>query len=173
MDNIRFERWVRASHALATVEPFMTVTVQGLGKIDSELFQKDQQYRKLRIDNNMAVQEAVNLIDSVTLSYLWVLGAYEVIRTITQRFKQTDGLTALRYLKSQELKKLFERVRIPLAKFEPSERYKKTDSKVAYPGLTFEHGIAWQVSEKDFISRGELSEAFIEFMEWLRNDYRT
>ncbi|ODT77908.1 MAG: hypothetical protein ABS69_08310 [Nitrosomonadales bacterium SCN 54-20] len=173
MDNMRFERWIRASHALATVEPFMTLTVQGLGKIDLELFQKDQQYRKLCIDSNMGVQEATNFTDFFTLSYLWVLGAYEVVRTITQRFKQTDGPTAPRYIKSQELKKLFERVRIPLAKFEPSERYKKIDSKVAYPSLTFEHGIAWQVSEKDFISRGELSEAFIKFMEWLRNDYHT
>lgn len=167
MDNTRLQRWVRASHALASIEPFMVLTVQGLGKIDAELFHRDQQYREFKIENNTTVEEGIDLTGPIILSYLWVLGAYEVIRTVNQRFKAIGELSAPNYIRSQELKKLFERIRIPLAKLEPSNRHKKTDSSIAYPALTPAHGIAWQISENHIISRGELSTA----LEWLRNKH--
>ena len=170
MDNIRYQRWVQASHAVARIEPFMTLTIQGLGKIDSELFEKDQRHHEMLNENSPTSQEGVDLTDSITLSYLWILGAYEVVRTLNQRFREKPAQTETRYLKSQELKKLFERIRIPLAKFEPSSRHKKTDFKIAYPALNSTHGIAWQVAGNHFISRDELAEALIEFVEWLRDE---
>jgi hypothetical protein len=59
----------------------------------------------------------------------------------------------------------FERLRMPLAKFEAAGRHKKTDLKIAYPALNSQHGIAWQVSENTFISRGELADEFLALLE--------
>ena len=54
---------------------------------------------------------------------------------------------------------------MPLAKFEPAERHQKTDFHIAYPVLNSDYGVAWQVSEDAFISRGELADQFLHLLE--------
>jgi len=168
MDIERLNRWIRASYATALIEPAMLFQIQGLGKIDAVLFSKDLMFREIRDENNTDSVDWMDLNDSITLSYLWVLGSYEIIRTLNERFGEKDK-SSPHYIKSLDLKKLFARLRVPLAKFEPEKRHSSTDAKVAYPALNSTHGIAWQISAEHFVPRGELSEAFISFMEWLRN----
>lgn len=159
-DEPRFHRWVRASFVTAQYEKFMPVTVQGLGRLDQDLFEQD----KLVLAGGGAFAPEGDLgalSYHVTLSYLWVLGAYEVLRAINQRGMESGHA-------DQEVLKVlrqFERLRMPLAKFEAARRHRPTDSKIAYPALNSDHGVAWEVAENVFISRGVLSGEFLALLE--------
>ena len=139
---------------------YMLVTIQGLGRLDHDLHASDRELLSstgaFHPDGDVGA-----LSYHITLSYLWVLGAYEVIRAMNQRRREANeddqGLVAL-------LRK-YERVRMPLAKFEPAGRHENTDSKIAYPVLNSEHGVGWQVAPDVFITRGELSDAFLSWLE--------
>ena len=87
------------------------------------------------------------------------------------RFKKQRGLklagnAELLQTIPRDAKHIFERVRMPLAKMATANRY-KADSPIAYPALNMRHGIAWQVREDVFITRFELSETFLSFLEGL------
>lgn len=157
----RAHRWIRASHRLARYEAFMVTTVQGLGRLDDLLAATDAQY----VAGGGYISESTgigDLSDHITLSYLWVLGAYEVIRAMHQRERDSGSAPSISIT---ELLRRFARLRMPLAKFEPAERHQTTDSHVAFPVLNAEYGVAWQVSEDAFISRGELADKFLALLE--------
>lgn len=159
-DEPRFHRWVRASFATALYEEFMPVKVQGLGRLDQDLFEQD----KLILAGAGAYapeRDLGALSYHITLSYLWVLGAYEVLRAINQRCIES-GRSDQEVL---QVLRQFERLRMPLAKFEAANRHRDTDSKIAYPALNSEHGVAWEVAENVFISRGVLSGALLALLE--------
>jgi hypothetical protein len=141
----------------------MLPVIHALGFKDRELIQRDQ--ATLDTLNQGASQgteqQMLELNDLLTQSYLWVLGAYEIIRSISQRLEGDSRQQAAR-----DAKYIFERVRMPLAKMETGKRF-SGDSPIAYPALNMEHGIAWQVQQDVFISRFELSETFLRFLEGL------
>jgi len=143
----------------------MTPVIQSLGRLDAELITKDVAYLALPQAEREKVDTSFELTDRVRDSYLWVLGAYEIVRSIDQRRRDNSGLVGEAAAKIIiDVKHKFERVRIPLAKFEPAKRYSDTDSSVALPGIDRDHGIAWRVSEDVFITRRELSDAFMELL---------
>ncbi len=91
-------------------------------------------------------------------AHLWVLGAYELVRMISQRLRENEGLATNESNNEViKTKKLFERVRIPMAKLEPSRRHRKTDFEVAYAGMGVK-GLGWRVSPDTIIYQEELSE---------------
>jgi len=159
-DEPRFHRWVRASFVTAQYEEFMPVTVQGLGRLDQDLFEQDELI--LAGGGAFAPEGDLGALSyHITLSYLWVLGAYEILRVINQRDMQSGH-------SDQEVLKVlrnFERLRMPLAKFEAARRHRHTDSKIAYPVLNSEHGVAWELADSVFISRGVLSGEFLALLE--------
>lgn len=163
IDQPRYAEWVRLSHRTARFETFMVPTVQGLGKFDAKLIARDSAYIKLSQRQREEIDVSLELTDRFTDSYLWVLGAYEIIRTMDQRCRIDSTLVADHVL-IRNAKHFFERVRVPLAKFEAARRHTDTDSTIAYPSLNREHGIAWQVAEGVFISRRELSECLMELL---------
>lgn len=157
----RHHRWVSASHGLTRYETFMVSTVQGLGRLDEFLAARDSRY----VAGEGYLSERFGILDfsdHITLSYLWVLGAYEIVRVMHQR--ERDSRSSLS-TSINELLRQFARLRVPLAKFEPAERHKKTDFRIAYPVLNSDYGVAWQVSENTFISRRELSDQFLQLLE--------
>jgi hypothetical protein len=158
----RFERWVKASFVTARYEHFMPATVQGLGRIDQILYVEDQRL----VSEPLESAEPSDLTLHITLSHLWVLGAYEVLRTIHQRCREGGGVDE----SVRDVLRRFERLRIPLAKFEPAGRHKETDTKIAYPALNAQYGVAWQVAEDVFIPRGELSDEFLMLLEGKRQE---
>jgi hypothetical protein len=160
--NSRFERWVKASFVTARYESFMPATVQGLGQIDHMLYAEDQRLVSQAPEN--AEPSALTL--HITLSHLWVLGAYEVLRTMHQRCREGSGVDE----SVRDLLRKFERLRVPLAKFEPAGRHRATDTKIAYPALNTQHGVAWQVADDVFIPRGQLSEEFLSLLERKRQE---
>lgn len=141
----------------------MVITVQGLGKFDAKLMARDAAYLDLSEEKREQYAVSLDLTSRFTDSYLWVLGAYEVIRAMDQRCRADPKLVEdSAHLRAA--KHFFERVRIPLAKFESARRFSETDSTIAYPSISPDHGIAWQVADDVFISRMELSECFIELL---------
>lgn len=163
-DMDRFKRWVDASHGLARYEKWMIVTVQGLGKIDAKLVREDEHI----LENGKSSSPMGDLSDQITLSYLWVLGAYELVRTLDQRLREQSNTEREPRERTQQLKWKFERIRVPLAKFEASRRHSETDSSIAYPGINTEQGTAWHIAADTWVTRKELSHALLETCEWLK-----
>ena len=160
-DTERNARWVNASHKLATFDHFIVVTVQGLGKLDSKLLKEDE----MLVQQNTSSSPFGGMSDHITISYLWVLGAYEIIRSLEQRAREESDFLPEQKESLQKLKWRFERLRIPLAKFEAAKKHFDTDSHIAYPGVNTELGIAWQVSQDTWITRRELSDSMLELFE--------
>lgn len=160
-DGGRHKRWVNAAIKLLSSDPWMVITIQSLGWLDSKLVKEDEYIlRKGRSSSPVG-----DLSEQVTLSYLWVLGAYEVIRTLDQRARNErsaddEGRKALQNLKWQ-----FERIRVPLAKFEAARRYADTDLHVAFPGVNIECGTTWHVGGDVWITRRELSDSMLVTIE--------
>lgn len=160
-DAERNTRWVNASHKLATFDQFIVVTAQGLGKLDSKLLKEDE----MLVQQNTTSSPYGDMSDHITMSYLWVLGAYEIIRSLEQRAREESDFLPEQTESLQQLKWRFERLRIPLAKFEAAKKHSDTDSHIAYPGVNTELGIAWQVSQDTWITRRELSDSMLELFE--------
>lgn len=177
--NERLLRWIEGSQALEKIEPFMPVIVQGLGQLDVKLIQDDQDITALAVkqrsspDLSIGRQDlenwSISFMDQLTLSYLWVLGAYELVRTIDQRGRDTPSPFGSQLGgKLTVLKHTFERLRMPLAKFEPSRRHQKTDSTIAWPAIHQEKGVSWQVAKNVFVSRRDLSDNLLSLLEEIR-----
>ena len=147
----------------------MCMTIQSLGRIDVSLIEGDELFLADFENNRNSLNENLKLNDRFTLSYLWVLGGYEVVRTICQRIKENrDGLPDEIAAKFESLKKEFNRLRVPLAKMEAASAHKNTDSHFAYPAINTK-GIAWQVSQDIFITRRDLSDQLLETLEFARS----
>lgn len=160
-DAERYKRWINVSHKLAKFGPFFIVTVQGLGKLDSKLLKEDE----LLVSRGATSSPLGDMSDHITISYLWVLGAYEVVRSICQRAGKEVDVLPEQTERLKQLKRKFERLRVPLAKFEAANKHRTTDSCVAYPGVNTQLGIAWQLSQDTWIARRELSDSMLELLE--------
>lgn len=107
------------------------------------------------------MEATLQLNDRMTQSYLWVLGGYELIRSATQRMAGRPLESEFRSVKNQ-----FNRLRIPLAKFEAASRHPE-DSPIAFPALNEHYGAAWQLGRDEFITRRELSDSLLALAERL------
>ena len=93
MPDDRFQRWVDASSAAGAIEPFMIPLVQGLGRFDCHLINEDARFAALNQEQSSSSHESTRLADRLTLSYFWVLAAFELVRTLDQRWR--TGATTL------------------------------------------------------------------------------
>src|SRR5215469_10823198 len=164
MPDDRCKRWIDASSAAGAIEPFMIPLVQGLGRFDCHLIREDARFSALNQEESSSLDEGRRLTDRVTLSYFWVLAAYELVRTLDQRWR-TGETTLPDEFNSRvaALKRRMERLRIPLAKMEAASRF-PTDSTMAYPTITRDFGVAWHVAQDTFITRRELSNQLLDFL---------
>src|SRR3954452_25483149 len=164
MADDRFQRWVDASSAAGAIEPFMTDLVQGLGRFDCRLIEEDARFTALNQEQSSSLQESTRLADRLTLSYFWMLAAYELVRTLDQRWR-TGATTLPDEFGSRvtALKRRMERLRIPLAKMETTRRF-PTDSPIAYPTIRRDFGIAWHIAQDTYITRRELSDQLLDFL---------
>lgn len=80
----RFERWLKVSIGLARFDPFIPNLVQSLGKMDATLCEMDVSLVEKYKQGGNANEDYKLIQGHLTHSYLWVLGSYEVIRTLTQ-----------------------------------------------------------------------------------------
>ncbi|CAK2192704.1 conserved hypothetical protein [Vibrio crassostreae] len=164
IDLDRNKRWVDVSPVVQAFDDFMIVTLQGLGKLDARLLVEDANF----IATGKSSNPFGDISDHITQSYLWVLGAYEIIRALDQRAREDETFYPEHKDKFQRLKHSFARIRIPLAKFEAAGRHKDTDSHIAYPGFNRKTGVSWQVAENTWVDRRVLSDEMLELLEQLK-----
>jgi len=168
MNSERDKLWARSSHGLARIEAFMVPVLQGLARLDCQLILQDARFGELSELERGTIQESILLTDRITLSYLWVLGAYELVRTLDQRCQADkthlgEPLTQ----RIRNFKRQMKRLRIPLAKMEPARR-NPSDSPIAFPAISYQYGIAWNIAPDVLISRRELSDALLELVGEIR-----
>ena len=90
IDYERLSRWVKASVNLSGGDAFMMPVVQGVGPLDSLLIPADEHFNQLSQKERETIEESMLLTDRFTLSYLWILGAYELIGTLDQRYRENS-----------------------------------------------------------------------------------
>jgi hypothetical protein len=160
----RFEQWVEASIGFADLHTVATVYMQGLGRLDIELLWTDANRQRRNGNSDLLSALETDLTLPIMLSQLWVLGAYELVRALDEK-RRSNVLSLSLDLEHKliALKRQFERLRIPLAKLEPADRWKKTDFDVAMPALHETSGISWAVAPGVFIPRRELADELLSF----------
>lgn len=163
----RFARWVWGSIGAGWVDPFFMPAIQGLGRLDCEIIAEDQRFRLLDEQTRSSPEEGQQMTRRFTLSYLWVLGSFENLRTLHQIMKERKYTPAI-VQRANRVKAEFVKVRSPLAKMEAFDAKGNANSRIAYPALGPDRGAAWQVGPQTFISRLDLSNLFLEFLEEVR-----
>ncbi|WP_217548835.1 hypothetical protein [Pantoea sp. GbtcB22] len=159
-DTDRNKRWVDCSHSIAALNFWSVPTLQYLGTLDSRLIPDDAEVVKTGFPKT----PYNDLSDHITASYLWVLGMYELVRTLDQFARPADSPLHDVYQDINSYKRKINRLRIPLAKMEAAKS-NPDDSPIAYPGLHQVHGMAWQLGDKDWITRRELSDEALQLFE--------
>jgi hypothetical protein len=169
----RNERWLKVSIGLGRFEQHMMPLVQQLGRIDARLIQADETWPDRFLDEALSYEDSSNLHEHITLSFLWVLGAYEFVRTLCDRIRIDDIEKTPEEVRNRLLhvKRQFARVRVPLAKMEPASQFADEDGPIAYPALKRGVGVAWQLNQNTVISRRELSDGLLEALEIRRSAF--
>ncbi len=165
IDQSRYARWVNASHSIDAVLPGAATIIQGLGKLDAKLVCEDANFRDLPQEQRASLEQSLILTERFTLSYLWVLGAYEVTRATWDRVDKKPERLPKRFTKRlASLKREFARLRMPLAKLEPANAH-PNDLAIARPAMHRELGISWRVASRTFIPRRKLSDKLLALLE--------
>lgn len=153
------QEWVDLSHRLAPMEPLLIPTVQGLGFIDVQLRQANSRFSKDPSDFPDREKEmfAVDLMVWQTRSQLWVLGAYEVVRFVKANLGSL-GQTRGTLEEWSRLKRQYERVRIPLAKFQRAGTAPDDDLGIAFPAIPGTRGAGWLLNERTVVWRDDLAD---------------
>jgi hypothetical protein len=162
-ENKRYDNWVTASYALTAVDTHLVPICQRMGNLDCNLVDLDIELSKYHTENgaNYHFQMALNEID--IFAYLWVLGSYEMIRTMSHKLDEFQSKLAIDSKEDvRNVKHLFERLRVPLAKVEPSRKHDLTDYYFPIPLFNYAKGIAWAVSDDVVITRRQLSDELLE-----------
>lgn len=161
----RLKRWQQAFGVFWGVENWLTILGNQLARLDVELIGEEVSLVK----NARPLEGGGRHIEfgrQLTFSYLWVLGAYELVRVLHQRQRDNIPFFRERLPDARPLKKRFERLRIPLAKLEPARKHKATDFSVAFPVMDTERpSIGWVVAPGVRITRRELSDELLAFLE--------
>jgi hypothetical protein len=84
-------------------------------------------------------------------------------RTKENRAKFSDSVTQ----RANRVKVEFVKIRSPLTKMKPFNPQGDANSPIAYPALGPDRGAAWQIGPQAFISRLDVSNLFLEFLEEL------
>jgi hypothetical protein len=97
---------------------------------------------------------------------LWILGAYEVVRTLDQRARNRSLFDSQNRERIQSLKRRINRLRVPLAKLEPAGS-NPDDDPVPLPAYSEDHGVAWKLQDDLYLSRRELADSFLQVLSTL------
>lgn len=170
MDYSVYEKWVTKSFRWVRDQKDTNLPhhVEMLGIVDAELrgirrediF--DSSGRPIEDSDGILVLERHQI-----KAHLWVLGAYELVRMISQRLRENEEFAQPESIeKVIETKNLFERIRIPMAKMEASKRHAKTDFEIAYAGIG-PKGLGWKVAPNMVIYQEELSDKLYEMFSYM------
>lgn len=131
MANNRQNRWVNGALPIRKVNELLTVYIQGLGRIDCKLVENEKAYLSFRRDNPTLTDSnasefgkmTIQRNDDTVLAQLWVMGCYEILRTLDEWIRIERKMNNTETAKTaNDAKKVFERVRIPLTKLKKPRR---------------------------------------------------
>jgi len=170
---LRNERWLKVSIGLGRLEQTMWPLVLQLGRLDTRLIQADEAWPDRFFEPKLSYQDSSALDEHITLSDLWVLGAYEFIRTLCDRVSTDDEEMTPATVRDilQDVKHRFARVRMPLAKMEAAAKHANEDGPIAYPGVLRGVGVAWQLNPNVIVTRRGLADALLEALERRRSAF--
>lgn len=202
-DNERYSRWTNAFIVVQNVGQPITFEknahwfwileiTRGLARFDAKLVTEDRWAATLFDDETQFGVEKDRFNDHVTLSQLWVMGAYELLRTIVEqlknnekddkkrhdecrkivkRLKKRQGQKTVELLafkpdpfqkRAQELLQEYERLRMPIAKLQSANAF-MAGNPIARPGLSC-NGIGWIIRADMFVTRMELADKMIDVL---------
>lgn len=179
IDYKRYGEWVRASIAwMSNPQKVSTAFyhVQLLGIVDARIYGRNvEDYRdktgKWICDSNGVLLRERDMI----LADLWLLGVYEFIRSVDERYRNKSGEKIDQAKKIiRETMEVFRRVRIPLAKSEQAKGYVETDD-IGAPTGCGNRGFGWQLNKDKAIFQRDLSDKFLTMLRavkpgWLMNE---
>ena len=169
----RIQAWADSSHGLAKADQWLVPVLQGLGRLDRDLFNETP-----TITANLKAQRTAPHTVSdhqndqfdryIYQSFLWVLAAYELVRTLDEICRADHTIYGHSLTQDvNQFKHQIERLRIPLAKPHAVRRY-PDDYHIAYPRWVPGKGVAWQLDPSIIITRADLSEGLLSLVEKLR-----
>lgn len=156
--------WVNLSYKLMPIDRWLTPAVQKLGFLDLHLRDrdKDMDVDVEDMNDDGKITHMLNFNEWQYTSELWVLSAYEVVRYTNADLGRLAGTTVEMRQQWAALKKDYEEIRIPLAKFRPSANAADRDTDVAYPVVPGGCGAGWTLGPETVIWREELAEKLRE-----------
>jgi len=141
----------------------LVALVEGMGRVEARLRFDDARFIAIPTKTTLEPDEYFWLVEHVTVSRLWVLGAYEVARTLSQRVREKPSLVNARMRgRIDSTKKYLERLRIPLAKFEPAKRHAGTDFAEAKLAVHPRLGVAWKVAKRTVVPRQKVADRLLK-----------
>lgn len=177
-----WQQWVTHSFAINKKFPlqFLLPNIQWLGMLDANI----RQWEARNLDDPSAPKEAseraiMELSYWYFLSYLWVLSAYEVVRTLSQKANERPKPNEKRIFGKQINRKIVEmrdalaEARIPLSKLE--SRKTKGHTAIAFPVIFPGDGFGWRISSDESkpgkeISRRELADAMLDLLKSINDN---
>lgn len=162
----RYSKWATCSIGWISEEQggMLLTRLQGLGMIDAELYDINKFDISKTLDHDLSVFSYINI-----QSYLWVLGVYELFRMFDQSLREKpekadeEVLTAV-----NTAKVVFSRIRVPLAKLEPSNKYKNQDYAVPKIGGN-DVQIGWSINDNEIIWYRDLSNLALDTLGKIRS----
>lgn len=170
MEKTRYSEWIDNSIGLMHIEMLLVGNAQGLGILDVDLI---EEFTKLKI-NSQLDEDRLKKLRHITLSELWVMGAYELIRLINEINKQRNFLKENTKEKLKKTLTIFTEVRIPLTKFQKQGKEKRLYSKIATKNIFDPYkGVGWNFYDgknKEIFYRKDLGDLFLELLKEIKND---
>ena len=160
--------WNKAIDSVQFLDLRIRWPLLSLKRLDSSLWLRTPRLIKIRDSLDKATNSDHDLLqETIGDAFFWALGAYEIIRTLDQRCRSKHAGTALE-AHFRDTKHFLERVRVPLAKLEPSRRHGVSDFSYARAVLARGKGYAWGVSNGTNILFTEASDRVVSTL----TDYR-
>lgn len=170
MEKDRQSEWVNNSLGLMHIEMLLVGNAQGLGILDVDLI---EEFPKLKV-NEQSEEDCLKKLRHITLSELWVMGTYELIRLINDINKQRNFLKESTKEKLKKTLTIFTEVRVPLTKFQKEGKEKRLYSKIATKNIfDLDKGLGWNFYDginKEVVYRRDLGDLFLELLKEIKND---
>lgn len=176
MEKDRFSEWVEYSYGLRFTDMLLIGNAQGLGLLDVELI---KEFPEIKIISDLE-KDRLKKLRHITLSELWVLGAYELIRVIDEiTSTRKDEISAEVIKKIKENLTLFTELRVPLAKFQKSGQKKLFSGLSSKCEFDEQLGLGWKIIflykkklETKIFYRKDLSNNLLEMFKFITEDIR-
>ena len=119
MEKTRLQQWIDNSQCINFIEMTLLSDAQGLGRLDIDLI-KEAEIFKTKQKRQIKTRSKY-----LTLSKLWIFGAYELVRLIDEITTTREDLVSQESrTKIKQVKIELEKIRIPLTKFKVPTRQK-------------------------------------------------